>query len=214
MMAIRYMLAATPVVGIVHAYAKTFKQFLELAENLALPPAERVGDDFIVVMVYRQPEPALVLLVLYKAPHFVKFRVLNFAVEYNVVCSFIRLRVVFQVVGVDLLYRCRCFFKTSSTFWVETPNTRAVSRMPLALAAIAIVFSSMPGSQPLLAYSRINVFWGHPLFWHRYLCAPFLCFPCITTFVSLHRGHFTLIVAICFHLPFLTEYTTLNGFVT
>jgi len=40
------------------------------------------------------------------------------------------------------------FFNVSITLSVEIPSTLDVSRTPLALAAIAIIFSSMPGFEP------------------------------------------------------------------
>jgi hypothetical protein len=40
------------------------------------------------------------------------------------------------------------FFNVSITLSVEIPSTLDVSRTPLALDAIAIIFSSMPGFEP------------------------------------------------------------------
>jgi hypothetical protein len=50
-----------------------------------------------------------------------------------------------QIDGTDDFSR---FFKVFITLSVEIPSTLDVSRMPLALAAIAIIFSSILGFEP------------------------------------------------------------------
>ena len=199
----------SPIVRIEHRDSKRFQHAFQLAEHLVFSLAERICQNNMGVVVYRQPKPALVPFVLYEAPHLVKLRRLDLPPKYQVGFQTLG-RDAFYVLDIDSTYCSSRFFKVSDTFCLDIFKTLAVSRIPEALAAIWIIISSIPGLLPLYLYSCLNDLPGHSLLLHRYLWSPFSVFPLCDIFVLLHIGHLTCVIAIG-HTSFLCYSIILTG---
>lgn len=101
------------------------------------------------LVVNSQPQPALVGFGKDKTPHFIQFRFLYFFEQKNIILDFMATLPLPDILQIDRAYEALRFFKVLITFFWEMPNTREVSRIPEAFAAIATIFSSIPRSQPV-----------------------------------------------------------------
>ena len=86
-------------------------------------------------------------------------------IRHNVTPHFFNAWVFVYVAQIYWAYQFLCFFKVRITLSVDTPKTLAVSHMPLALAAMAIIFSLMLGLAPSYRYSNLSSLY--------HVCQPF-----------------------------------------
>ena len=93
----------SPIVRIEHRDSKRFQHAFQLAEHLVFSLAERICQNNMGVVVYRQSKPALVPFVLYEAPHLVKLRRLGMPPKYQVGFQTLG-RDAFYVLDIDSIY--------------------------------------------------------------------------------------------------------------
>jgi hypothetical protein len=198
-------LITAPIIRVEHGYTERFRQGFQLSKYNIVSPPERKRRYLAGIVVYSEPKPPRIVFFARKTPHFIKLRFSDFLVQDNF-GSCIAGLYAFYVVAVDAAYRFFRFFKVSQTFCFDIPRTLAISRMPQAFAVILTISLSMPGFQPLQAYSSMKLLPGHSLLLHIYRCMPFAPLPFLDMFVPSQAGHFTAVISVFIRSPFFLPF--------
>src|SRR5215211_488221 len=142
---IQMSLIGTPLISIKTGNTKRYKQSFEFQKNFIFMRSQNIGEYLSTSMVDRVPQPALIFFLTHEAPHFIQLCLL-YSDELH--CYFLCTQGL-QQCGVDLLEREFFFFNSLITVVGLIFKTRAVSRMPLPLSAISMIFCLIAGNRPL-----------------------------------------------------------------
>jgi hypothetical protein len=117
--------------------AKRLKQFQQPVQIFMFPRPKPKGCGFTSFMVYRPPQPDLMLFIVKKTPHFI-----HFYANHDI---FMRFKIIF----VHILCLLFFFFNSFMTVSVLAPSARAVAGIPDPSAARLIMAFFTSGLHPL-----------------------------------------------------------------
>ena len=138
-------LIGTPIISIKAGNAERCKQSFEFQKDLIFMRSQNIGEYLSTLMVDRMPQPALIFFLTHEAPHFIQLRLLH---SDELHYYFLRTQGLQQCV-VNRLQRGFFFFNSVITVVGLIFKTRAVSRTPLPLSAISMIFFLISGNRPL-----------------------------------------------------------------
>src|ERR671918_3204655 len=135
-------LVGAPIISIKAGDAKGLKKPFEFQKDLVFVLSQHIGKHLPTAVINRMPQPALIFFLAYKAPHFIHLRL----VYSDDLYSHLLYSQGLQQSVVDRLKGGFFFFNSWITVVGLISKTRAVSRMPLPLSAISIIFSLISGN--------------------------------------------------------------------
>src|ERR671918_362209 len=138
-------LIGTPIISIKAGNAERCKQSFEFQKDLIFMRSQNIGEYLSTLMVDRMPQPALIFFLTHEAPHFIQLRLLYLDDLYG----HLLYRQDLQQCVIDRLKGGFFFFNSLITVVGLIFKTRAVSRMPLPLSAISMIFCLISGNRPL-----------------------------------------------------------------
>lgn len=116
------------------------QQFHQFIKDFIFAASERIRQDFPRFMVYRVPQPRLIVFAANIAPHLVCFGFLHF---YRIKPYLAWVAMCLQILPVYLVIELFFFFSLSITVLVLISSTSAVSRTPDPFIAISTIFLSV-----------------------------------------------------------------------
>lgn len=141
-------LIAAPVICIKEGNLEGSQELLKPAKDFIFTPSKSISEYLPVLMVKSQPKPPWIFFRKHIAPQLIQLGFCNLVVRHYFTLHLFDIGMVVYIEQVDRAYQLLRFFKVLITLSVDMPNTLAVSRIPLAFAAIEMIFSSVPGFAP------------------------------------------------------------------